>query len=228
MRFDLGHLDLVGRPDDDPPVPPSMAVWRSVRATGDTKTRLSRRTLALPARCVDVLTNHRLVPDRMRELAGDRWIEIDLVFTDSVRHPARLERTSAVTSAPRSAGRPGSTPRSGRRASCVTPSSRCSPIAGCRSRRSHGSSGTSRRSSPSWCTASSSGPCSRPARRRWTGSSHRMALNLALREPGKGLSPIPLTRNRPLTCGDVVGDTGIEPVTSSVSRKRSPTELIAR
>jgi hypothetical protein len=26
----------------------------------------------------------------------------------------------------------------------------------------------------------------------------------------------------------VVGDTGIEPVTSSVSRKRSPTELIAR
>src|SRR5215213_5579217 len=28
--------------------------------------------------------------------------------------------------------------------------------------------------------------------------------------------------------GEMVGDTGIEPVTSSVSRKRSPTELIAR
>ena len=34
-------------------------------------------------------------------------------------------------------------------------------------------------------------------------------------------------RKPPLTCGNVVGDTGIEPVTSSVSRKRSPTELIA-
>lgn len=30
-------------------------VWRSVRATGDTKTRKSRRTLALPHRCVDAL-----------------------------------------------------------------------------------------------------------------------------------------------------------------------------
>jgi hypothetical protein len=28
-------------------------------------------------------------------------------------------------------------------------------------------------------------------------------------------------------CSDVVGDTGFEPVTSSVSRKRSPPELIA-
>jgi integrase len=30
-------------------------VWRSVRATGDTKTRKSRRTLALPRQCVDAL-----------------------------------------------------------------------------------------------------------------------------------------------------------------------------
>jgi integrase len=30
-------------------------VWRSVRSTGDTKTRKSRRTLALPQRCVDAL-----------------------------------------------------------------------------------------------------------------------------------------------------------------------------
>jgi integrase len=30
-------------------------VWRSVRATGDTKTRKSRRTLALPQRCVNAL-----------------------------------------------------------------------------------------------------------------------------------------------------------------------------
>ena len=31
-----------------------------------------------------------------------------------------------------------------------------------------------------------------------------------------------------VACGLVVGDTGIEPVTPSVSRKCSPTELIAR
>src|SRR4051794_12568726 len=34
-----GDVDLVGRLEAKPPVPPSMAVWRSVRATGDTTTR---------------------------------------------------------------------------------------------------------------------------------------------------------------------------------------------
>jgi integrase len=53
------HVDLLGRPDLDPPIPPHMAVWRSVREHGDTKTRKSRRTLALPARCVEVLSEHR-------------------------------------------------------------------------------------------------------------------------------------------------------------------------
>jgi hypothetical protein len=38
-----------------PEVPPSIMVWRSVRAGGDTKTKKSRRTLALPQRCVEVL-----------------------------------------------------------------------------------------------------------------------------------------------------------------------------
>jgi integrase len=50
LRWD--HVDLDGRPDRTPPVPPSIQVWRSVREGGDTKTRKSRRTLALPARCV--------------------------------------------------------------------------------------------------------------------------------------------------------------------------------
>ena len=38
------HIDL-GDPDGEPPVPASAAVWRSVRAHGDTKTEKSRRTL---------------------------------------------------------------------------------------------------------------------------------------------------------------------------------------
>jgi integrase len=43
------HVDF-GDPDTKPPRPASVAVWRSVRAKGDTKTRKSRRTLALPRR----------------------------------------------------------------------------------------------------------------------------------------------------------------------------------
>jgi integrase len=49
-------VDLAGNPGADPPLPPSIAIWRSVRAGGDTKTRKSRRTLAMAQRCVDALT----------------------------------------------------------------------------------------------------------------------------------------------------------------------------
>jgi integrase-like protein len=58
-----------------------MAVWRSVRATGDTKTKRSRRTLALPARCVDVLSEHSRLQARMRAEAGAKWVDLGLVFT---------------------------------------------------------------------------------------------------------------------------------------------------
>ena len=53
------HVDLIGQPDAAPPTPAHVMVWRSVRAGGDTKTRKSRRTLALPRRCVVALTAHR-------------------------------------------------------------------------------------------------------------------------------------------------------------------------
>jgi integrase len=43
------HVDLDGDPAVSPPVPPHMAVWRSVRVHGETKTERSRRILALPA-----------------------------------------------------------------------------------------------------------------------------------------------------------------------------------
>jgi integrase len=38
--------------------PPTIDLWRSVRAHGDTKTVKSRRTLELPSRCVAALTSH--------------------------------------------------------------------------------------------------------------------------------------------------------------------------
>ena len=49
------HVDLDGDPAASPPVPPHVAVWRSVRAHGETKTERSRRTLALPAAAVQAL-----------------------------------------------------------------------------------------------------------------------------------------------------------------------------
>ena len=50
------EVDLSGQLDLSPPVPPSISVLRSVRAGGDTKTRRSRRALAMPQRCVDALS----------------------------------------------------------------------------------------------------------------------------------------------------------------------------
>ena len=52
-------VDLNGQPDADPPVLPSIAVYRSVRASGDTKTVKSRRRLAMPQRCVEALRQHQ-------------------------------------------------------------------------------------------------------------------------------------------------------------------------
>ena len=81
------HVDLDGNPDADPPVPPHVAVWRSVRKGGDTKTKKSRRTLALPDRCVRLLRQHRLDQDADRLSAGDKWLEHGLVFATSIGTP---------------------------------------------------------------------------------------------------------------------------------------------
>jgi integrase len=75
LRWDHVHLEAS---------PPHIEVWRSVRADGDTKTKRSRRTLALPARCVEALRKQRAqqLADRLR--VGDRWQENGLVFATSV------------------------------------------------------------------------------------------------------------------------------------------------
>ena len=49
------HVDLDGDPAARPPVPPHVAVWRSVRTHGETKTERSRRTLGLPQLAVQAL-----------------------------------------------------------------------------------------------------------------------------------------------------------------------------
>lgn len=82
--LDWTHVDLDGKPEANPRVPPHMMVWRSVREHRDTKTRTSRRSLALPQRCVDALRAHKVKQDYLRRLAGDRWQETGLVFSSAV------------------------------------------------------------------------------------------------------------------------------------------------
>lgn len=72
LRWDHVHMD------DEPAF---VEVWRSVRVGGDTKTRKSRRTLALPRMCREVLREHRVLQAVEREVAGRSWEDSGLVFT---------------------------------------------------------------------------------------------------------------------------------------------------
>jgi integrase len=74
------HVDLQGNLDATPPIPASIRVWRSVRGDGDTKTRKSRRTLAMPQRCVDALEELRESQRKVRLRVGEKWQDNDLVF----------------------------------------------------------------------------------------------------------------------------------------------------
>jgi integrase len=81
------HVHLEGDPESNPPTPPYVEVWRSVRATGDTKTRKSRRTLALPQRCVADLLEQRALQAVERDAAGATWRDHRLVFASKVGTP---------------------------------------------------------------------------------------------------------------------------------------------
>jgi integrase len=62
-------------------------VWRSERHGGDTKTEKSRRTLALPQRCVEALQQHRKLQARERLRSGELWQDHGLVFASRVGTP---------------------------------------------------------------------------------------------------------------------------------------------
>jgi integrase len=78
------YVDLDGDLAAVPAVPPHVAVWRSVRAHGDTKTQKSRRTLRLPDRAIAALREHLLQQAEQRRLADDLRQDRDLVFCTSV------------------------------------------------------------------------------------------------------------------------------------------------
>jgi integrase len=74
------HVDLDGDPDATPPVPAHVAVWRSVRVHGETKTERSRRTLGLPQMAIEALRALLEGQAHERVLAGERWQDTGLVF----------------------------------------------------------------------------------------------------------------------------------------------------
>ena len=83
------HVDLDGDPAARPPVPPHVAVWRSVRAHGDTKTERSRRTLGLPVTAVQAVRSWSDSQAGERLAAGEGWQDTGLVFTTC--HGAALD-----------------------------------------------------------------------------------------------------------------------------------------
>lgn len=83
------HVDLDGDPAAAPPVPPHVAVWRSVRAQGETKTERSRRTLALALAAVQALQAWADCQADERLAAGEQWQDTGLVFTTC--HGAALD-----------------------------------------------------------------------------------------------------------------------------------------
>jgi len=64
--------------------PATIAVWRSVRKGGDTKTPKSRRTLAVPELAAEALRRRRREQDADRGRAGNAWQDTGLVYTTTV------------------------------------------------------------------------------------------------------------------------------------------------
>ena len=65
----------------------TLAVYRSVRASGDTKTPKSRRVLKLPGKVIDAMTEHRSQQAAARLKAGQLWQDHGLVFSSAVGTP---------------------------------------------------------------------------------------------------------------------------------------------
>ncbi len=85
LRWEHVHLDPTRQGVEV--IPSHVEVWRSVRTGGDTQTRRSRRTLALPGRCVEALRRQRVQLAQERLEVGPRWADSDLVFPTRVGTP---------------------------------------------------------------------------------------------------------------------------------------------
>jgi len=128
-------------------------VWRSERHGGDTKTEKSRRTLALPHRCVKALRQHMEQQDRDRLLAGEfgkstAW--------SSPPGPARRYQRTTSSAPSASSPRKQALARTGFPGRCGTPSCRSCPRTAFPWKASPCSPDTSVRPLPSRSTATRS------------------------------------------------------------------------
>ncbi|GAA3040598.1 hypothetical protein GCM10010464_00160 [Pseudonocardia yunnanensis] len=151
------HVNLDGNPHASPPVLPHMMVWRSVRAGGDTKTRTSRRTLALPQRCIDALREHQT-----RQPRNAPWPKTAGQTRTSSSPPKPAPHSTPRTCGAASAESPppqASTPKTGHHASYATASCPYCPTRASPSNTSPAWSDTpAARPSPRPSTANNSGP----------------------------------------------------------------------
>ena len=132
----------------------TVAVYRSVRRTGETKTEKSRRVFQIPEIAVEALRDLVLTQAAARAKAGTAWKENNLVFCTSLGSPmwpinVRME-FKRITERAGSAG-------TGRRASCDTPSSRSCRIPAYPSSRSRTRWATPAPGQLRSCTGTSSG-----------------------------------------------------------------------
>jgi integrase len=70
------HVSLGRDPHAKHPIPPHVAVWRSVRLHGETKAERSRRTLALPQLPTEALRALRESREEERLRADEKWQDI--------------------------------------------------------------------------------------------------------------------------------------------------------
>ena len=138
----------------------TVAVWRSDRAGGDTKTPKSRRTLRLAQIAVDALRQRKAAQAADRLKAGEAWQDTGLVFTTTIgtmldQHNIRRGFRQIT----RAAGLGEDwVPRELRHTFVSIMSA-----GGIPSRRSPGSPATSRPAPPNWSTAAN---CARNHHRR--------------------------------------------------------------
>lgn len=78
------HVDLEGSPKANPAIPPSIMVWRSVRAGGETKTRQSRARWLFPCGARKPSSSTATTRTGRRPWRPPRWHEHGLVFASAV------------------------------------------------------------------------------------------------------------------------------------------------